>query len=66
MWMKFEAVKGTEGGFGLLPAGDTWLAPDTDGAGDGCCPDARRVFGSVFGVGSGGGNGDIETAETDA
>lgn len=66
MWIKFETVNGTGAGFGLVAAGDPCLAPKIDGAGDDCCADTTRLFASVIGVGRGGGNGEIETAETDA
>ena len=65
MWIEFEAVRGTGGGFGLLPAGDAVFASEIDGAGDDCCAETRRLAAPTLGVGSGGGKGDIETAETE-
>lgn len=64
--IRFEDVSGTGGGFGLLAEGDPVKLPDIDGAGDDCCAEARRGFAAAVGVGSGGGNGDMETAEMDA
>lgn len=64
--IRFEDVSGTGGGFELLAAGDPGVVAEIDGAGDDCCAEARRGFAPVVGVGSGGGKGDIETAETDA
>lgn len=65
MYIWFEAVRGTGGGLGLLPGVDPLLAPDIEGAGDDCAAEMRREGALAFGVGSGGGKGDIETAETE-
>ncbi len=66
IYIWFEFVTGTGGGLGLRPRFEPLLLPAKDGAGNDCCADTRRVFAFDFGLGSGGGKGDIETAETDA
>ena len=56
---------GTEGGLGLRPGVEALLVLAMEGAGEDCCVDTRRVFEVGLGAGSGGGKGEIETAETD-
>ena len=57
---------GTGGGWGLLPAGDAVFLPAGEGAGEDCCAEESRFVEVPFADGSGGGYGEMDTAEMDA
>lgn len=56
---------GTGGGWGLRWGVELLIVPATEEAGDSFCADTRRVVNLGLGAGRGGGNGEIDTAETD-